>query len=60
MAKFKFTLGIGLAGCRQEEEYEISDEELEGLDSDERNKSIEEYWQEWVNGLVDGGWDEIE
>lgn len=60
MAKFKFTLSIGYAGADHRETYEIDDEDFEGLSEAERDKVIEEHWQEWSQNYIDGGWDEIE
>ncbi|MEF2965056.1 hypothetical protein V3851_04365 [Paenibacillus sp. M1] len=59
MAKFKFTLGIGFVSGH-ETTIEIPDEELEGLSKEERDKVIEEYWNEWANDKIDGGWEEVE
>lgn len=59
MALFKFTLGIGFAGAQHEDECEIDDDELEDLSESQREDLIQEYWQDWANNHIDGGWDEI-
>lgn len=59
MAKFKFTLGIGFAGARHEEVYEIDDEDIADMSEAEKEKLLEEHWQEWAHNYIDGGWDEI-
>lgn len=62
MAKFKFEIGTGYIGSEITEEFEISDEELEGLSEEERNKVINDYYEEWVWIVTEGyrGWKEIE
>jgi len=57
MAKFIFTLNIGLNGGRKEE-VEIPDEELEGLEEQEKQSFMEDYWKEWSGEYIDGGWSE--
>lgn len=52
--KFKVTLSIGLVGGRHDE-IEIPDEDLEGLDNEQREKLINEYWSDWAWNYIDGG-----
>lgn len=56
MEKFKFTLSIGYAGVTREDTIEI---DLEGLEGEEREKVIEEEWEEWAWNYIDGGWEEV-
>jgi hypothetical protein len=59
MAKFKFTLNIGQVGGREEIE-EIPDEDLEGLEGEERENVIQEYYDDWRFNYIDGGWEELD
>lgn len=58
--KIKVILGIGVAGCYREDIIEIPDEELEGLNEEERERFINEYLSEWAWRKIDCGWQEIE
>ncbi|NWL87573.1 hypothetical protein DMN77_08140 [Paenibacillus sp. 79R4] len=60
MAKFIFNVSTKYVGSRAEETVEVPDEDLEGLNEDERVKVINEHWEEWLwNGNIDGGWEEV-
>ena len=59
MALFNFTLSIGISNAKQEEEVEIPDAELEGLDAQAREEKIHEEWTEWAWDYIDGACDEI-
>lgn len=60
MPKYRFTLHMGIVGAAREDEYEIDAEDLEGLSEEERNKILNEHWQEWAWNYLDGGWEEVE
>ena len=55
MAQVKLTLGIGFAGANHEDTIEIPDEELEGLNEDEKNAVLDDYWKDWSANYIDGG-----
>ena len=55
MAQVKLTLGIGFAGANHEDTIEIPDEELEGLNEDEKNAVLDDYWKDWSANDIDGG-----
>lgn len=57
MAKFEFSVSLGLVGCRKREIVEIDDEELEDLSGDEQVAYLESYMQDWLPNHVDWGWD---
>jgi hypothetical protein len=60
MAKFKFVVRTHYVGSDIEEIIEIPDEELEGLTEFERNKIIDEYYEDWKNEQLEQYWEEIE
>ena len=60
MAKFKFTVKTNIAGSAVEEEYEVPDDDLEGLNENEREQMIAQHYAEWVAENTDGGWEESE
>lgn len=60
MAKFNFYLATGHIGAEWEEEIEIPDEDLKGLEGVDREKEVEEWYQEWVDGHLEKWWTEIE
>lgn len=60
MAKFMFTASIGYAGASREEEFEIPDEEFEGLTEEEINEYVEESYEVWLSNFFDGGWYRVE
>lgn len=53
--KIRVTLSIGLANAKQEDTIEIDDADLEGLTEEDRQKVIDEYWQEWAWTYIGGG-----
>lgn len=59
MAKFVFYVSTNVVGSKQEEVVEIPDEELEGLNEEERNKVVEEYYKDWLGNYSDIGWYEV-
>jgi len=61
MAKLKVTLGIGFANIRQEDEIEVDDEELDKCETEqEKLDLLEEYWKDWSNNYIDGGFELID
>ena len=58
MAKFKFSLNIGMQGER-EDTIEIEDDRLDGLTEDERRDYIESEYREWTYNYIDGYWEEL-
>ncbi|MEK5358839.1 DUF7167 family protein [Paenibacillus sp. FSL L8-0709] len=60
MAKFRMYVQTNKVGSTTEDIVEVDDEDLEGLDENERAKLLDEMWQEWIwNGNIDGGYEEI-
>lgn len=51
MRKVKFTLSMGLVGCKKEETFEFDDNMT--------NEEIQEEYEQWVSEQIDGGWEEI-
>ena len=60
MARIRLTLGIGFAGAKHEEYIEIPDEELDGLDENETNSLLNDYWADWSSDYIDGGAEIVE
>jgi hypothetical protein len=61
MAKFIFKVKTRMIGSDVKEEYEIPDDELEGLDTFGRNDVIQEHLEEWLwNDNIYTSWDEAE
>lgn len=46
--KVTFTLGIGFVGARHNETFEFDD--------DTTDEELEEYWLDWTQNYIDGGW----
>jgi hypothetical protein len=59
MAKFKVYLDTDLVNSRVEREFEIPDDELDGLSDESRNTLIREYAQDEVWHLFDWGYEEV-
>ena len=56
MAKFKVSLSIGFENATQLDTLEVSDDELAECETEEdREKLLNEYWQDWANNYIDGG-----
>jgi hypothetical protein len=54
MAKFKFYASTGYNGSQREEVVEIPDEELEGLNEEEKSDYIQaNYFDDWVVNNVE-------
>ena len=60
MAKFEFTIETRYVGSTVRETVEIPDEELEDLEGYSRDRVIEEYYEEWRDNEIDGGWKELD
>jgi hypothetical protein len=58
--KIKASLSIGFVGAKHQVIINIDDEDLEGLDQDEKNKVIEEKVNEWAWNHIDLNWEEME
>jgi hypothetical protein len=58
--KINVSLGIGFAGAIREDEIEIDDSEIEGMNKEEKEDFIEECVQDWANNYIDIGWGIIE
>lgn len=58
MAKFTFTLSIGYQN-KHVEEYEIDDEDLQGLDDEKREAYVHKEWTEWAWQFIDGSCEEV-
>lgn len=56
MAQFEFYASTGFVGCKRSEIVEIYDEHLEGLTETEKEKVIEEYFNEWLWNNIEAGW----
>jgi hypothetical protein len=51
--KLHLQLDTGLVGCSIKDSMEIDDEDLDGLDDDEKVKFLREYAEDWM-------WNQIE
>lgn len=61
MPKIRVTLGIGYPTARHEDELEIDETEWEKCETEEqRNDLMNEYWQDWANNYIDGGYELVE
>ncbi len=52
MRKVKFTLSIGLVGCKREDTIKFDD--------DVTDQEIQETYEEWQLEQLDGGWEDTE
>lgn len=50
MAKFRACVSVGLMGCNREIEFEVDDEDLEGLSDDQRDYYLFQEAEEVING----------
>lgn len=57
--KIKVHLSIGLVGCEQDDEIEINDEELAGMDEAARAAYIDEVMREWAYNYIEWYWEEV-
>lgn len=62
MAKFNACIGIGFANATQRIEFEVDDEDLEGLSSDDREEYLYREAEEVINsyGIVEIYYEEID
>jgi hypothetical protein len=51
LRKVKFTLSIGLVGCKREDTFEF--------DEDMTDDDIQFEYEHWVNEQINGGWEEV-
>ena len=58
--RFRVTVRTNKVGSEIEDEVEIDDEDLEGLDEADRAKAIEEACRETAFSWVDWAWEPIE
>lgn len=60
MAKFMFRVSTKYVGSEVEEEYEIPDEELEGLSEKDKDSVVYDHYQAWLyNDNIFVSWNEI-
>ena len=61
MPKIRVTLGIGFAGANHEDVLEIDDTEWAECETVMQKEELaDEYWQQWANDYIDGGWQLVE
>jgi hypothetical protein len=60
MAKFLFKVSTGYVGSQREEVVEIEDEEFEGLNEQEIENLVDEYYNEWMQEKINCSWTKIE
>lgn len=58
--KIKVRMSMGLCGCEREDEIEIDDETLEGLDDESRDLQLQEAALDWAAEFMDVGFEIIE
>jgi len=56
MAKFIAYVSVGFVGCDREKEFEVPDDELEGLSDLERENLLGEYARDTIFNYVEWGW----
>lgn len=58
MPKIRVTLGIGYPGAQHEDVVEIDNDDWDDCETQEEKDSLaDEYWQEWADNYIDGGWE---
>lgn len=57
MPKIKFSVSTGFVGSKRTGEIEIDDEEWAEMDEEAREELANELYEEWLCGVIDGGWD---
>lgn len=60
MAKFKFVIYSHYVGADIEEEIEIEDAELEGMNEEEQDNYLNKAVREWMLQTVEYGWEKVE
>lgn len=59
--RIKVKLSIGIANSSQTDEIEIDDDEYNACSTDEeREELLKQYWDDWANDYIDGGWEIVE
>jgi hypothetical protein len=54
--KVKFTVALGLVGCKQSEVVDIPEDDVEGLSEDGLQDYLQEYALDWQTNYVDVYW----
>jgi hypothetical protein len=62
---YKFIVGVGLSNCNQEEiitveELGFNDDEWLRLSSDEQDRELDDFINEWVFEYIDSGWEKVD
>ena len=60
MIKLEVRLSIGFPGASLEEELEIDDDEVEGMDPEKREAYLEAEVKEWAFNFIEWGYKELE
>lgn len=60
MARFKAYVQTNSVGSEVETQFEVPDDELEGLSESERTEAIASYCRDAIENLYDWGWTEDE
>lgn len=60
MAKYNFIIFSPYVGADVVEEIEIPDEELDGLNSEEKEKYLNDSVHDWMLHTVEYGWRKVE
>lgn len=62
--KYKFTLNIGFPGAKQEEIIDIEDyydlKEWKEMTETDKETCLLDWWNDWSEQYIDGGWEEVE
>ena len=59
--KIKVTLSIGYPTAKHEDILDIDDTEWSECETEEeRDDLLNEYWQDWSNNYIDGGWERLD
>ena len=57
----RFTLSIGYSNASHEEDVDIDDDDFLACETQEqKDRLLEEYWNDWSNNYIDGGFEVIE
>ncbi len=55
--KVKVTLSIGYPAANREDTIDVDDDDYNACETDdERYKLLSDYWPEWSNDHIEGGW----
>jgi predicted solute-binding protein len=58
--RIKVHLSIGYANADQEDKIEVSEEEMAGMDDEERGKYLDSLVEDWASDYIDYGYEVIE